>query len=128
MMSAFKKLSPVGLVLASSVIVNLGYLASNLYDIPGILTVIFIPCTLILCIGWFQRNMKRTILLTFGVIIVSASLLQITLSAPVLLGVIQDASYRQVFVYSVFLKVWQFMIMTAFFTLLTALVAGLAFE
>jgi hypothetical protein len=67
-------------------------------------------------------------ILTFGVIVVSASLLQITLLAPVLLGVIEDVGYRELFVYSVSLRVWQFIIMTAFFTLLTALVAGLAFE
>jgi len=127
-MESLEKLSPIGLVVASSVIINTGYIATNLYDISGIITVIFVPCTLVLCIGWFQRSMKRTILLTFGVIILSASLLQITLSAPVVLGVIEDVSYRQVFVYSVFLRVWQFMIITAFFTMLTALVAGLAFE
>jgi len=128
MMMSLEKLSPIGLVVASSVIINTGYIATNIYDISGIITVIFVPCTLVLCIGWFQRNMKRTMLLTFGVIILSASLLQITLSAPVFLGVIEDVSYRQVFVYAVFLRVWQFMIITAFFTTLTALVAGLAFE
>ena len=127
-MMSLEKLSPIGLVVASSVIINTGYIATNIYDISGIITVIFVPCTLVLCIGWFQRNMKRTMLLTFGVIILSASLLQITLSAPVFLGVIEDVSYRQVFVYAVFLRVWQFMIITAFFTTLTALVAGLAFE
>jgi hypothetical protein len=127
-MGALEKLGPIGLVIASSVIVNLGYVATNLYDVPGIITVIFVPCTLVLCIGWFQRSMKRTMLLTFGVVISSTSLLQITLSAPVLLGVIEDLSYRKVFVYAVFLRVWQFVIITAFFTILTALVAGLAFE
>jgi len=128
MMDALEKLSPIGLVLASSVIINLGYFATDLYKISGVITVIFVPCTLVICIGWFQRNMKRTMILTFGVIIVSASLLQITLLAPVLLGVIEDVGYRELFVYSVSLRVWQFMMMTAFFTLLTALVAGLAFE
>ena len=128
MMDALEKLSPIGLVLASSVIINLGYFATDLYKISGVITVIFVPCTLVICIGWFQRNLKRTMILTFGVIIVSASLLQITLLAPVLLGVIEDVGYRELFVYSVSLRVWQFMMMTAFFTLLTALVAGLAFE
>jgi hypothetical protein len=128
MMDALEKLSPIGLVLASSVIINLGYFATDLYKISGVITVIFVPCTLVICIGWFQRNLKRTMILTFGVIIVSASLLQITLLAPVLLGVIEDVGYRELFVYSVSLRVWQFVMMTAFFTLLTALVAGLAFE
>lgn len=128
MMDALEKLSPIGLVLASSVIINLGYFATDLYKISGVITVIFVPCTLVICIGWFQRNLKRTMILTFGVIIVSASLLQITLLAPVLLGVIEDVGYRELFAYSVSLRVWQFMMMTAFFTLLTALVAGLAFE
>jgi hypothetical protein len=128
MMDALEKLSPIGLVLASSVIINLGYFATDLYKISGVITVIFVPCTLVICIGWFQRNLKRTMILTFGVIIVSASLLQITLLAPVLLGVIEDVGFRELFVYSVSLRVWQFMMMTAFFTLLTALVAGLAFE
>ena len=128
MMDTLEKLSPIGLVLASSVIINLGYFATDLYKISGVITVIFVPCTLVICIGWFQRNLKRTMILTFGVIIVSASLLQITLLAPVLFGVIEDVGYRELFVYSVSLRVWQFMMMTAFFTLLTALVAGLAFE
>jgi hypothetical protein len=128
MMDALEKLSPIGLVLASSVIINLGYFATDLYKISGVITVIFVPCTLVICIGWFQRNLKRTMILTFGVIVVSASLLQITLLAPVLLGVIEDVGYRELFVYSVSLRVWQFVMMTAFFTLLTALVAGLAFE
>lgn len=127
-MDALEKLSPIGLVLASSVIINLGYFATDLYKISGVITVIFVPCTLVICIGWFQRNLKRTMILTFGVIIVSASLLQITLLAPVLLGVIEDVGYRELFAYSVSLRVWQFVMMTAFFTLLTALVAGLAFE
>lgn len=127
-MDALEKLSPIGLVLASSVIINLGYFATDLYKISGVITVIFVPCTLVICIGWFQRNLKRTMILTFGVIVVSASLLQITLLAPVLLGVIEDVGYRELFVYSVSLRVWQFVMMTAFFTLLTALVAGLAFE
>lgn len=127
-MDALEKLSLIGLILASSVIINLGYFATDLYKISGVITVIFVPCTLVICIGWFQRNLKRTMILTFGVIIVSASLLQITLLAPVLFGVIEDVGYRELFVYSVSLRVWQFMMMTAFFTLLTALVAGLAFE
>ena len=127
-MASLEKLSSIGLVVASSVIINTGYIATNIYDISGIITVIFVPCALVLCIGWFQRNMKRTMLLTFAVILLSAFLLQITLSAPVFLGVIEDVSYRQVFVYAVFLDVWRFMIITAFFATLTALVAGLAFE
>lgn len=127
-MVSLEKLSPIGLVFAISVIINTGYIATNLYDISGIITVIFVPCTLVLCIGWFQRSIKKTMLLTFGVIIFSASLLQISLSAPVLIGVIEDVGYRQWFVYAVLLRVWQFTIVTAFFAILTALVAGLAFE
>lgn len=127
-MEVLEKLGPLWLVISCSVIINLGYISTNLYDIPSVITVIFVPCTLVLCIGWFQRSMKRTMLLTFGVIILSSALLQITLSAPVFLGVIEEISYRQVFIYAVFLRVWQFIIITAFFTILTALVAGLAFE
>ncbi|MBN2333983.1 hypothetical protein JXL21_00385 [Candidatus Bathyarchaeota archaeon] len=123
-----EKLGPVALVLASSVIINMGLFASNLYAVPGVLTTILVPCTLVMCIGWFQRSMRRTIVLTFSVIVVSAAMLLLTLSAPVVFGVIEDPGYRQLFVYAAFLKVVQYTLVTAFFTLLTALVAGLAFE
>jgi len=92
------------------------------------LTTILVPCALVMCIGWFQRSMRRTMVLTFAVIAVSAAMLLLTLSAPVVFGVIEDPGYRQLFVYAAFLKVGQYTLMTAFFTLLTALVAGLAFE
>lgn len=118
----------MGLVFASAVIINLGYVASNLYDVPGVISVIFIPCSLVLWIGWFLKSMKKTIALTIGVVFLSALLLQISLSTPVLFGIIEDISYRRVFVYAVFLRVVRYMFITSFFTLLTALVAGLAFE
>ena len=127
-MPVTENLEPVALVLASSVIINMGLFASNLYGVPGVLTTILVPCALVMCIGWFQRSMRRTIVLTFSVIAVSAALLLFTLSAPVVFGVIEDPGYRQLFVYAAFLKVVQYIIVTAFFTLLTALVAGLAFE
>ena len=127
-MPVTKKLGPVALVLACSVIINMSLFASNLYGVPGVLTTILVPCALVMCIGWFQRNMRKTIALTFAVIIVSAALLLLTLSAPVVFGVIEDPGYRQLFVYVAFLKVGQYTLVTAFFTLLTALIAGLAFE
>lgn len=116
------------MVLACAVIINLGYVASNLYDLPGVVSVILIPCALVLCMGWLQKSIKRTIALTFGVIFLSGLLMQASLSAPVLLGVIEDQIYSNMFVYSVFLRVVRYIFITSFFTLLTALVAGLAFE
>jgi hypothetical protein len=121
-------MGPLGLVLASAAIINLGYVATNLYDLPGVISVILIPCALVLCIGWFQKSIKRTMALTFGVVFLSGFLMQMSLTAPVLLGVIEDQIYRNVFVYSVVLRVVRYMFITSFFTLLTALVAGLAFE
>jgi hypothetical protein len=127
-MRTLYRMSPLGLVLACAVIINLGYVASNLYDLPGVVSVILIPCALVLCMGWLQKSIKRTIALTFGVIFLSGLLMQASLSAPVLLGVIEDQIYSNMFVYSVFLRVVRYIFITSFFTLLTALVAGLAFE
>jgi len=52
----------------------------------------------------------------------------ISLTAPVLFGIIEDVYYRNLFNYTVFLRVMQFIFVTMFFSILTALVAGLAFE
>jgi len=122
------KLGPMFLVVASAVIINSGYLATNLYGVPEVISVILIPCALVLCLGWFQRDMKRTIVLSFGVILLSAMLTQLSLSAPVLFGIIEGVYYRNMFTYAVFLRVVQYVIVTTFFALLAALVAGLAFE
>lgn len=127
-MRSLERISPLALVLASAAIVNLGYVATNLYDLPGVISVILVPCALVLWIGWFQKSIRRTIALTFGLVFLSGLLMQVSLTAPVLLGVIEDEIYRSVFVYSVFLRVARYMFTTSFFTLLTALVAGLAFE
>lgn len=127
-MAALQKLSTFGLVVACALIINFGYVATNLYDVPGVITVIFIPCTLIICLGWFLRNMKMTIALSFAVILLAALLTHISLTAPVLFGIIEDVHYRNLFNYAVFLRVVQYIIVTLFFSLLTALVAGLAFE
>lgn len=127
-MAALQKLSTFGLVVACALIINFGYVATNLYDVPGVITVIFIPCTLIICLGWFLRNMKMTIALSFAVILLAALLTHISLTAPVLFGIIEDVHYRNLFNYAVFLRVVQYIIVTIFFSLLTALVAGLAFE
>jgi len=122
------KLGPMFLVVASAVIINSGYLATNLYGVPEVISVILIPCALVLCLGWFQRDMKRTIILSLGVILLSAMLTQLSLSAPVLFGIIEGVYYRNMFTYAVFLRVVQYVIVTTFFALLAALVAGLAFE
>jgi len=127
-MKILEKLTPVALLIASSLIINTGYFATNLYDVPGIISVIVIPCVIVMCIGWFQRSIKRTMVLTFGVIILSGALLQLSLSAPVLLGVIQEEGYQQVFLYSAFMRVVRYLLITSFFSVLTAIVAGLAFE
>lgn len=127
-MVASNKLTTVGLVIACAVIINFGYVATNLYDVPGVITVIFIPCVLVVCLGWFIKNMKMTIALTFASILVAAFLTYISLTAPVLFGIIEDVYYRNLFNYTVFLKVMQFIFFTMFFSILTALVAGLAFE
>lgn len=128
MMDSSGKLGSFGLVVASAVVINCGYVATNLYDVPEVISVIFLPCTLILCLGWFLRDMKRTIVLSIAVILLSALLTQLTLTAPVFFGIIEGVYYRNMFVYAVFLRVMQYIIVTTFFSLLTALVAGLAFE
>jgi hypothetical protein len=127
-MAHLEKLRPLGLVVASAVIINFGYVATNLYKVPEVISVILIPCTLILCLGWFQRSMKNTIVLGLSVLLLSAILTQLSLTTPVLFGIIQDVYYRNLFVYTVFLRVVQYLFITTFFGILTALVAGLAFE
>ena len=72
--------------------------------------------------------MRRTIAYTFSFVLLSAVLAQITLSAPVLLNIIENVYYKNLFTYTVFLKVIQYLIATTFISLITALIAGLAFE
>ena len=127
-MERLERYGPLAIVVSSAVIINLGYLTSNLYKLPGVISVILIPCSMVLLIGWFQRNIKGTIALTFGIIFLSAVFLQISLSMPVLTGIIEDLSYRRVFIYGIFIRVLRYAFITSFFSLLTALVAGLAFE
>jgi len=127
-MVTLQKLSTISLVVACAVIINFGYVATNFYDIPGVITVIFIPCTLVICLGWFLRNMKMTIAVSSAVILIAALLTYVSLTAPVLFGIIEDVNYRNLFNYTVFLSVMQYIFVTMFFSILTALVAGLAFE
>ncbi len=127
-MVTLQKLSTLSLVVACAVIINLGYVATNFYDVPGVITVIFIPCTLVICLGWFLRNLKMTIAVSSAVILTAALLTYVSLTAPVLFGIIEDVSYRNLFNYTVFLRVMQYIFVTMFFSILTALVAGLAFE
>jgi hypothetical protein len=127
-MSILRKLLPLGLVLASALIVNCGYVATNLYGVSGVLTVIFIPSAIVVCLGWFLRSMKRIISYTFSFILLSAVFAQLSLSAPVLLNIIEDVYYKNLFTYAVFLRVVQYVFGTTFFSLVTALIAGLAFE
>ncbi len=127
-MVTLQKLSTLSLVVACAVIINFGYVATNFYDIPGVITVIFIPCTLVICLGWFLRNLKMTIAVSSAVILIAALLTYVSLTAPVLFGIIEDVSYRNLFNYTVFLRVMQYIFVTMFFSILTALVAGLAFE
>jgi hypothetical protein len=127
-MERLERYGPLAIVVSSAVIINLGYLASNLYKLPGVISVILIPCSMVLLIGWFQRSIKGTIALTFGIIFLSAVFLQISLSMPVITGIIEDLSYRRVFIYGIFIRVLRYAFITSFFSLLTALVAGLAFE
>ena len=127
-MERLERYGPLAIVVSSAVIINLGYLASNLYKLPGVISVILIPCSMVLLIGWFQRSIKGTIALTFGIILLSAVFLQISLSMPVITGIIEDLSYRRVFIYGIFIRVLRYAFITSFFSLLTALVAGLAFE
>ena len=123
-----RKLVPLGLVLASALIVNCGYVATNLYGVPGVLTVIYIPSAIVVCLGWFLRSMKRIISYTFSFILLSAVFAQLSLSAPVLLNIIEDVYYKNLFTYAVFLRVVQYVFATTFSSLVTALIAGLAFE
>ena len=127
-MVTLQKLSTIILVVACAVIINFGYVATNFYDIPGVITVIFIPCTLVICLGWFLRNLKMTIAVSSAVILIAALLTYVSLTAPVLFGIIEDVYYRNLFNYTVFLRVMQYIFVTMFFSILTALVAGLAFE
>ena len=127
-MVILRKLLPLGLVLASALIVNCGYVATNLYGVPGVLTVIYIPSAIVVCLGWFLRSMKRIISYTFSFILLSAVFAQLSLSAPVLLNIIEDVYYKNLFTYAVFLRVVQYVFATTFFSLMTALIAGLAFE
>lgn len=127
-MVAFQRLGTIGLVVACAVIINFGYVSTSLYDVPGVITVVLIPCTLVVCLGWFLKDMRMTIAMTFASILVAASLTYISLTTPVLFGIIEDVYYRNLFNYTVFLKVMQLIFFTMFFSILTALVAGLAFE
>jgi hypothetical protein len=128
MIQPLKMINHVGLVVASSFIVNCGYVATNLYELPSVLTVIFIPCSIVVVLAWFLRNMKSTIVTSFAFILLTAIFSQFSLSAPVWLGIIEDVLYRNLFTYTVFLKVIQYVFLTTFFSLITALMAGLAFE
>ena len=127
-MSIRRKLVPLGLVLASALIVNCGYVATNLYGVPSVLTVIFIPSAIVVCLGWCLRSMKRIIAYTFSFILLSAVFAQLSLSAPVLLNIIEDVYYKNLFTYAVFLRVVQYVFATTFSSLVTALIAGLSFE
>ena len=128
MMVILKKLIPLGLILASALIVNCGYVATNLYGVSGVITIIFIPSAIVVFLGWSLRDLRRTIAYTFSFVLLSAVLAQITLSAPVLLNIIENVYYKNLFTYTVFLKVIQYLIATTFISLITALIAGLAFE
>ncbi len=128
MMVILRKLVPLGLVLASALIVNCGYVATNLYGVSSVLTVIFIPCSLVVFLGWFLRSLRRTIAYTFSFILLSAVFAQISLSAPVLLNIIEDVYYKNIFTHAVFLRVVQYFLAMIFFSIITALIAGLAFE
>lgn len=127
-MVASQNLRTIGLVVACAVIINFGYVTTNLYDIPGVITVIFIPCALVVCLGWFLKSMRTTIAMSFAAILLAAFLNYISLTTPVLFGIIEDVYYRNLFNYTVFLRVMQLIFVTMFFSILTALVAGLAFE
>jgi hypothetical protein len=128
MVSPLRKVDYVGVVVASSLIVNCGYVAANLYGLPAVLSIVFIPCSIVVLLAWFIRNMKTTIVSSFVVIILSAILTQFSLSTPVLFGIIENVLYKNLFVYAVFLKVIQYVFVSTFFSLITALMAGLAFE
>jgi len=128
MMVTLRKLITLSLVLASALIVNCGYVATNLYGVSSVITVIFIPCSLVVFLGWFLRSLRRTIAYTFSFILLSAVFAQISLSAPVLLNIIEDVYYKNLFTQAVFLRVVQYFLAMTFFSIITALIAGLAFE
>lgn len=127
-MDTLRKLGPLGLVAASAVVINCGFVASNLYGVPEVISLILIPCTLVLSLGWFLRDMKKTIVSSFAVILLSALFMQISLTTPVLFGVFENVDNINLFIYAVFLRVMRYVITTTIFVLTTALVAGLAFE
>jgi len=126
--SLLRKIDYVGLVVASAFIVNCGYVAANLYGLSGVLSVVFIPCSIVVVLAWFIRNMKTTIVTSFAVILLTAIFTQFSLSAPVWFGIIENVFYKNLFVYTVFLKVIQYTFVSTFFSLIAALMAGLAFE
>ena len=128
MISPLRKIDYVGLVVASAFIVNCGYVATNLYGLSGMVSMVFIPCSIVVALAWFIRNMKTTIITSFAVIFLTAILTQFSLSAPVWFGIIENVLYKNLFIYTVFLKVIQYVFVSTFFSLLAALMAGLAFE
>lgn len=128
MISPLRKIDYVGLVVASAFIVNCGYVATNLYGLPGVLSMVFIPCSMVVVLAWFIRNMKTTIVASFAVILLTAIFTQFSLSAPVWFGIIDNVLYKNLFIYTVFLKVIQYVFVSTFFSLIAALMAGLAFE
>ena len=128
MISPLRKINYVGLVVASAFIVNCGYVATNLYGLSGMVSMVFIPCSIVVALAWFIRNMKTTIVTSFAVILLTAIFTQFSLSAPVWFGIIENVLYKNLFIYTVFLKVIQYVFVSTFFSLLAALMAGLAFE
>ena len=128
MISPLRKIDYVGLVVASAFIVNCGYVASNLYGLSGMVSMVFIPCSIVVALAWFIRNMKTTIITSFAVIFLTAILTQFSLSAPVWFGIIENVLYKNLFIYTVFLKVIQYVFVSTFFSLIAALMAGLAFD
>ena len=128
MISPLRKIDYVGLVVASAFIVNCGYVASNLYGLSGMVSMVFIPCSIVVALAWFIRNMKTTIITSFAVIFLTAIFTQFSLSAPVWFGIIENVLYKNLFIYTVFLKVIQYVFVSTFFSLIAALMAGLAFE
>lgn len=128
MISPLRKIDYVGLVVASAFIVNCGYVATNLYGLSGMVSMVFIPCSIVVALAWFIRNMKTTIITSFAVIFLTAIFTQFSLSAPVWFGIIENVLYKNLFIYTVFLKVIQYVFVSTFFSLLAALMAGLAFD
>ena len=128
MISPLRKIDYVGLVVASAFIVNCGYVATNLYGLSGMVSMVFIPGSIVVALAWFIRNMKTTIITSFAVIFLTAIFTQFSLSAPVWFGIIENVPYKNLFIYTVFLKVIQYVFVSTFFSLLAALMAGLAFE